>query len=81
MAPQLRGHASPGHDQIGMMVLRLGDGGEAVDEGHRRYEVRERVGLDELAILDAPTVERTDSLGEVIAAEHVAHHAPGVITT
>jgi len=44
------------------MVLRLGDDGETVNETHSRHEVRKRVRLAELAVLERPSRKALQTL-------------------
>ena len=44
------------HQQVGVMILAVRDPGERVHERHRLVVVRERVHLDQLALVDGPAL-------------------------
>lgn len=62
MAPQMHNHCAPSDEEVGVMVMGLGDDGETVNETHSRHEVRKRVRLAELALIERPSRKALQTL-------------------
>lgn len=58
----MHNHLAPSDKEVGVMVMGLGDNGETVNETHSRLEVRKRVRLAELAVLERPSGKALQTL-------------------